>query len=183
MTEAIYRQHAPFVAGFLAKLGVSSRYIDDEVIRIFGEVHRHAEGAPGAASTKAWVAAVAFRRAASRYRLTHVALGAPGADGWREPSIDEFVHSLEPELRAIFLLFELEGEPSESIASAFGLSLEGVHTRLHEGQREFRRAFGLCDASVSVPSAGGESDRPLTAPAVDDEGLGLAAFVDPVSLL
>jgi len=169
MTEAIYRQHAPFVAGFLARLGVASRYIDDEVIRVFSEVHRRAACAPTAASTKAWVAAVALRIAGRRYHLGKVELAAAEGQASRDPSVDEFLQTLEPELRAIFILFELEAEPSESIAAAFGLTLETVHERLHEGQREFRRAYGVCDAAP--------------ARSVEDDGLALPAFVDPVSLV
>jgi RNA polymerase sigma-70 factor (ECF subfamily) len=167
MTEALYRQHAPFVAGFLARLGVASRHVDDEVLRVFAEVHRRSACAPAAASMKAWVGAIALRSASRRYHLGKVELPPPSLGGSSEPSIEEFLFSLEPELRAIFVLFELDGESSEAIAAAFGLTLETVHAKLHEGQREFRRAFA-CDAP---------------APSVDDEGLVLPAFVDPVSLV
>jgi RNA polymerase sigma-70 factor (ECF subfamily) len=167
MTEALYRQHAPFVAGFLARLGVASRHIDEEVLRVFAEVHRRSGCTPGGASMKAWVAGIALQSAVRRYHLGKVELPPPSVDGSSDPSIEEFLFSLDPELRAIFVLFELEGEPSEAIASAFGLTLERVHARLHEGQREFRRAF-TCDAP---------------APSVDDEALVLPAFVDPVSLV
>jgi len=163
MTEALYRQHAPFVAGFLARLGVAARHVDDEVLRVFAEVHRLSACAPGAASMKAWVAAIALRSATRRFHLGKVDL----PDGSSDPGIDQFLFSLEPELRAMFVLFELEGEPSEAIAAAFGMALETVHAKLHEGQREFRRAY-RCDAPAK---------------AVEDEGLGLAAFVDPVSLV
>jgi RNA polymerase sigma-70 factor (ECF subfamily) len=167
MTEALYRQHAPFVAGFLARLGVAARHVDDEVLRVFAEVHRQSACAPSAASMKAWIAVVALRSATRRFHLGRVELPAARGDGSSDPSVEQFLFSLEPELRAIFVLFELEGEPSEAIAAAFGLTLETVHARLHEGQREFRRAF-RCDAP---------------APSVEDEGLGLPAFVDPVSLV
>jgi RNA polymerase sigma-70 factor (ECF subfamily) len=167
MTEALYRQHAPFVAGFLARLGVAARHVEDEVLRVFAEVHRLAACAPNAASMKAWIASVALRCATRRYHLGKVELPARGVDGSSDPTIEEFLHSLEPELRAIFVLFELEGEPSEAIAAAFGATLETVHARLHEGQREFRRAF-VCDAP---------------APSVEEDALALSPFVDPVSLV
>jgi RNA polymerase sigma-70 factor, ECF subfamily len=167
MTEALYRQHAPFVAGFLARLGVAARHVDDEVLRVFAEVHRLSACAPGSASMKAWVAVIALRSATRRFHLSQIDLPAAGADGSSDPSIERFLFSLEPELRAIFVLFELEDESSEAIAAAFGLTVETVHARLHEEQREFRRAY-RCDAP---------------APSVEDEGLALPAFVDPVSLV
>lgn len=166
MTEAVYRQHAPFVAGLLARLGVPARHVDDEVQRVFSEVHRHAACAPSSASSKAWVAALAVRSAMRRFHLASVALD-PGV---QDPSVGEFLLTLEPELRAIFILFELEAEPSESIAAAFGLTLEAVHDRLHAGQRAFRRAYGLVEADVPPPS-------------VEEEDLALPVFVDPVSIV
>jgi len=171
MTEALYREHAPFVAGFLARLGVAPRYVDDEVLRVFAELHRRAACAPSAASTKAWLAAITLRGAKRRHPLAKIVLPVVAADGAPyDPSVEEFLLSLEPELRAIFVLFELEGETSESIAAAFGLALDIVHEKLHEGQREFRRAYGVREAAESSPAVG------------EDE-VGLPAFVDPVSLV
>jgi RNA polymerase sigma-70 factor (ECF subfamily) len=167
MTEAMYRQHAPFVAGFLARLGVGARYVEDEVLRVFTEVNRRAACVPAAASPRAWVAAVALRGAVERYHLEKLDVADDSVV--EEPSIGEFLLTLEPELRAIFVLFELERETSESIAAAFGTSVETVHERLHAGQRAFRRAYGLADAPASTP-------------AVESDDHGLPAF-DPVSLV
>jgi RNA polymerase sigma-70 factor (ECF subfamily) len=149
MNEALYRQHAPFVAGFLARLGVAARHIDDEVVRVFAEVHRRAASTPSAASSKAWVAAVALRGAARRYPLARIDLAASGGE---DATVREFLQTLEPELRAIFILFELEAEDSESIAAAFGLTVEAVHERLHAGQREVSARYGLLDGPASAPS-------------------------------
>src|SRR5215471_12495286 len=102
MTEALYRQHAPFVAGFLARLGVATRHVDDEVLRVFGEVHRLSACAPGAASMKAWIAFIALGSATRRFHLGKVELPPPSVGG-ADPSIEEFLFSLEPELRAIFV--------------------------------------------------------------------------------
>ena len=170
MTEAVFRQQAPFVAGFLARLGVARRHVGDEVMRVFGEVHRHAACASSAASSKAWVASLALRTAVRRHPLGKTELPVSGlAGGPYDPSIEEFLRSLEPELRAIFILFELEAEPSASIAAAFGLTLEAVHERLRAGQLEFRRAYGLLEAASPAAS-------------VADDDHGLASFADPVSI-
>jgi RNA polymerase sigma-70 factor (ECF subfamily) len=165
MTEVVFRQHAPFVAGFLGRLGVPARHIDDEVVRVFAEVHRRSACVPNDASSKAWMGAVALRCALRRFHLSRVDL-AVGANV-PEPTIPEFLQTLDPELRATFILFELDGEPSESIAAAFGMTLEGVHERLHAGQRAFRRAYGLLDVRETEAVEG------------DERGL---AFVDPVSI-
>jgi len=166
MTEVVFRQHAPFVAGFLARLGVPARHVDDEVVRVFAEVHRRAACAPTGSSSKAWMGALALHCALRRFHLSRVDL-AVGADA-PEPTIVEFLQTLDPELRAIFVLFELDGESSESIGAAFGMSLDGVHERLHAGQRAFRRAYGLLEARETS--------------SVDGDEHGLPAFVDPVSI-
>jgi RNA polymerase sigma-70 factor (ECF subfamily) len=172
MTEALYRQYAPFVAGFLSRLGVAARHVDDEVVHVFSEVHRHATCTPSAASAKAWVAAVALRSAMRRFRLAKIDLAGSRAD---DPEIGEFLLTLEPELRAIFILFELEAEPSDSIASAFGMTVEAARERIRAAQIEFRRAYGLLDEEAPA-----SDDR---APASVDGDHALPAFVDPVSLV
>src|SRR5437764_1072856 len=64
-----------------------------------------------------------LRGAARRYSLARIELAASGGE---DPTVGEFLQMLEPELRAIFILFELEAEASESIAAAFGLTVEAV---------------------------------------------------------
>jgi len=165
-TEAIYRQHAAFVAGFLRRMGLAERHVNDEVPRVFAAAHRQIANTANVATTKAWVAAIALRDVARRHRLAKVALdSAEGSD----PEIDEFLMTLDAEPRAIFILFELEGEPSEAIATAFGISVERARERIVACQTEFRHAYGLMDAEPAPSSA--------------DEGHGLPVFVDPVSLV
>jgi RNA polymerase sigma-70 factor (ECF subfamily) len=169
MTEALYRQHAPFVAGFLERLGVPARHVDEEVLRVFAEVNRSAACAPGSATLKAWVASIALGIASRRIEVAkkkHVSSGA-GCNP-DDLSLGEFLMTLEPALRATFILFELEGEPSESIAAAFGLLVEEVHERLRLGQLEYRRAYRAGDDAETT---------------VEDADRAIAAFVDPVSLV
>jgi len=169
MTEALYWQHAPFVAGFLERLGVPSRHIEEDVLRVFAEVNRCAACAPSSATLKAWVGSIALRTAVRRAEVAKTEPVMPGAGRNADDlPLGEFLLALEPALRATFILFELEGEPSESIAAAFGLPAEAVHERLHVGQREYRRAY-----------AAGET----VASPVEDGDCAVPAFVDPVSLV
>src|SRR5262249_7798830 len=91
MTEAIFRQHAPFVAGLLVRLGVASRHIDEDVLRVFSELHRRAASAPAGASTKAWVAAVALRTAVQRYQPLLMERSRTAEERASDPSVDEFL--------------------------------------------------------------------------------------------
>jgi RNA polymerase sigma-70 factor (ECF subfamily) len=54
--------------------------------------------------------------------------------------------AIDPEARAIFLLFELEGESCASIAAGLGLKLGTVYSRLHYSRAEFRSAIARIDA-------------------------------------
>jgi RNA polymerase sigma-70 factor (ECF subfamily) len=169
ITEALYRQHAPFVAGFLERLGVPARYVEQDVLRVFAEVNRCAACVPSSATLKAWVASIALGTAMCRIEVAKTEHVSPGAG--RNPddlSLAEFLMTLEPALRATFILFELEGEPSESIAAAFDLPVEAVHESLRVGQQEYRRAYCAAEAAESP---------------VEDDGRAVLAFVDPVSLV
>ncbi len=165
-TEAIHRQHAAFVAGFLRRMGLAERHLNDEVPRVFAAVHRSAVAASNHATSKAWVAAVALREVARRHRFGKIALDA--TDGC-DPEIADFLMALDPEQRAIFILFELEGEPSESIATAFGTSVDKARESIVGCQSEFRRVYNLVHRE--------------SAPASADEDRGLSVFVDPVSIV
>jgi RNA polymerase sigma-70 factor (ECF subfamily) len=42
----------------------------------------------------------------------------------------------------VFVLFELEGEPCASIATALGIPTGTVYSRLHHARRRFLEAWG-----------------------------------------
>jgi RNA polymerase sigma-70 factor (ECF subfamily) len=46
--------------------------------------------------------------------------------------------TMQPQTRAIFVLFELEGESCEAIAAAFGMKLGSVYSRLHSARGMFQ---------------------------------------------
>jgi len=48
--------------------------------------------------------------------------------------------TMEPGHRAVFILFELEGEPCDSIAAGLGLPVGTVYSRLHAARRAFRES-------------------------------------------
>jgi len=172
MTETLFRHHAPFVAGFLTRLGVAPSSLDQTMSRVFAEVHRRGACPPNAASPVAWLGAIALRCVANRDAAA--ARRAPAIDpaaGDPLPSLQEFLQTLDLELRAFFVLFELEAENSESIAAAFMLPLDKVRERIREGQYEYRRAHGALEPTAGPPSEPAESE------------CALPSLVDPVSLV
>ena len=121
MVEAMLRKYGSTVGSFLVRMGVDSKEIETRIARVFVEAHRRGGCPPVGATSRG----VAFSGRARRGRdRNHPRIG-------RAPeSIREFLLLLNPEARAIFILFEINRETSRSIAAAFGLSVEEVHERI-----------------------------------------------------
>src|SRR5690348_15373536 len=66
--EALFRQHAPFVARVLYRLGVKPAALDDLVQEVFLLVHRTGGFVPGAAAPTTYLAGIASRLAANHRR-------------------------------------------------------------------------------------------------------------------
>jgi hypothetical protein len=141
--EAMFRTYASVVGSFLVRMGVATREIDAGIARVFVEAHRRGGCPPVGATSAAWLAAIA---------LDIVETGITRAFGSPPDSIQEFLQMLEPEARAIFVLFEIDQETSCSVAAAFGLSVDDVHERILQSQRTFRRAHHDVEAETSTPA-------------------------------
>jgi len=144
IVEAMLRKYASTVGSFLVRMGVDPREIETSIARVFVEAHRRGGCPPVGATSSAWLAAVA---------LDVVETGITRGFGAVPDSIPEFLQLLEPEARAIFVLFEIDRETSRSIAAAFGLSVEDVHERIAENQRTFRRAHHEVESELVTAPA------------------------------
>jgi RNA polymerase sigma-70 factor (ECF subfamily) len=156
--ETLFREHARFVAGFVARLGLRGQDVDDVVQEVFLLVHRQGGFLPGNARATTWLAAIAlritlsWRRSQRRTPLLAQAEQVEGVESAMTPH-DELVHaralravqaaldSIEIERRAIFLLYEIEGESCEAIATTFGIPVGTVYSRLHTARDEFMYAY------------------------------------------
>jgi DNA-directed RNA polymerase specialized sigma24 family protein len=151
LVEALLRKHGSFVGSFLVRMGVDERDIESRIARVFLEAHRRGGNAPVGASSAAWLAAIA---------LDVVETGMTRTSAAVPETIHEFLLLLEPEARAIFILFEIDRESSRSIAAAFGFSVDDVHERILTSQRAFRRAHrdleepAMAPALTAVPEVG-----------------------------
>ena len=171
-SEALFRAYASFVASFLYRLGARDGELEDLVQDVFLTAHRKGGYRPGAASPTTFLARLALearlarRRRESRWRAAKqddAALATVGAEP-SDPSralaekqvalrLQAALDSIEPGARAVFVLFELDGETCESIAAGLNLKLGTVYSRLHAARRAFRiavskseereRSFGL----------------------------------------
>jgi RNA polymerase sigma-70 factor (ECF subfamily) len=151
-SEVLFRSYAQFVASFLHRLGVRAADIEDAVQEVFLAAHRKGGYRPGTASPTTFLARLALdaRRATVRRNLRFWKAHREPAAATEETTpeyalslrqtaerLQAALEELEPELRAIFLLFELEGESCQAIAEAFDLKLGTVYSRLHHARSKF----------------------------------------------
>jgi len=157
--EALFRAHARFVAGFAARLGCAHDDVEDVVQEVFLTVHRRGGFEPGVARATTWLAEIALRvvstqRRSNRRRKTTsdedavavaVSPGTTPLEAFEQRAalerVDRALATLDVDRRAVFILFELEGESCESIASGLGVPVGTVHSRLHAARKAFSQAY------------------------------------------
>ena len=154
----LYERHAPFVARFVVRLGARAAEVDDLVQEVFLTAHRRGGFVEGAARPTTWLAEIAVRvlsthRRTQRRRpeqpdeaLAAVASGESGpaeraAAGQLLERLNQALSELDLDKRAVFVLFELDGEPCDAIAAGLGVPLSTVYSRLHEARKELKAAF------------------------------------------
>lgn len=184
---SLFREHASFVANFLHRLGVSPTDIDDLVQDVFLVAHRRGGFIEdGRARPTTWLAEISIRVASVSRRSRRRSREQPDQDtvvdahsrdvdparaAEASQALDRVqaaLDSLDPERRAIFILFELEGEPCQSIANAFGIPVGTVYSRLHKARKQFKDAHTrmserrpqLGNGRDNVPGVSSILDRP-----------------------
>lgn len=156
-TEELFRQHASFVARLLHRLGVPAREIDDVVQQVFVVVHKNGGYVQGPATPTSYLGAIAVKAASSARRRDNAQRSRHAgyspellAASGRDPvSLLEVRHELtqlqaaldemDPELRAVLVLTELEGESCVSIAASQGIAVGTVYWRAHQARKQFRK--------------------------------------------
>ncbi|MFT3775715.1 MAG: RNA polymerase sigma factor [Minicystis sp.] len=170
---ALFRAHTRFVATFLARLGARGAEIDDLVQEVFLVAHRRGGHRVGAARPTTWLAEIALRVVSTARRARRrkpaeaddeaVAL-VPAADDPFEAAassealrrVERTLDTLDLDHRAVFVLFELEGESCEAIAAGLGIPVGTVYSRLHNARRRFQKAYeeaqpGTMSRAVAAP--------------------------------
>jgi len=151
----LFRDHAQFVANFVVRLGMRREEVDDIVQEVFLVAHRRGGFVPGAARPTTWLAEIALRVSSStRRRLRRsredpdVQTLADAVSSARSPGeqvetaealrrVQQALEVLDDAKRAVFILFELEGESCESIAAGLGIPVGTVYSRLHKARKLF----------------------------------------------
>jgi RNA polymerase sigma-70 factor (ECF subfamily) len=157
--ETLFKLYASFVASFLYRQGARGADIDDLVQDVFLIAHRRGGYRPGPASPTTFLAHLALeanlarRRGEGRWQRSHNDEASDAARG-RGPSdpaqalaardnarrLQAALDSMDAGHRAVFILFELEGESCESIGAGLKLPIGTVYSRLHAARRAFRES-------------------------------------------
>lgn len=143
--QTIYRDHFPVVWKRLARLGVPPAELDDVTQEVFLAVHRKLGELRDPRALSAWITGFAIRAASdTRRRLkrkgesTEVSESMPDthrtdADVERQQGLavlQRVLSQLSDELREAFVLIELEEMSGPEVASALGVNLNTVYSRL-----------------------------------------------------
>lgn len=160
--DEVYDLHFSFVWRNARRMGTPTADIDDVAQEIFMVAHRRLADFEGRSSLRTWLLGIvvnvvrAHRRKLS-VRHPHV-LSAAGreepdgitdaADGPHEHVtkseaarvVDRLLESLDDHGREVFVLVELEQMTAPEIATALGIPLNTVYSRLRRARQEFAEA-------------------------------------------
>ncbi|MFT3927491.1 MAG: sigma-70 family RNA polymerase sigma factor [Myxococcales bacterium] len=151
--EALYRAHFAFVWRTLRRLGVTESALDDAAQEVFVVVHRRFADLVPESSPKAWLYAIAQRVASDHRRSVrrkgnllplHDEMSArertPLETAIQRQANDlvlEFLESLDPDRRTVFILVELEQMSAPEVARIANANLNTVYYRVSSARKAF----------------------------------------------
>lgn len=155
---AVYDAHADFVWRSLRRLGVPEADAPDALQEVFVVVHRKLATFEGRSTMTTWLFGICLRVAADRRRKASVRYERADGDetaaqmGDGRPNAEESatrteglrlleaaLDKLDPDQRAVFVLFELEELTAAVIATMLGIPQGTVMSRLRLAREAFRR--------------------------------------------
>jgi RNA polymerase sigma-70 factor, ECF subfamily len=170
----LFRRHAAWVAAYVTRLGFRGHDVDDIVQETFLVAHRRGGFREGPARPTTWLAEIALRVAmASRRKQRRAPVAdaeavdaAPSQAG--DPlagamhaealvNVQRALDSMDLERRALFVLFELEGESCESLAAGFGVPIGTIYSRLHAARAAFLTSYSRLTADPKRRGSSGAS--------------------------
>jgi RNA polymerase sigma-70 factor, ECF subfamily len=143
---ALYDAHADGVWKSLHRLGVRAADVPDLLQEVFFVLHRRRDELDPSRPIEPLLWGIALglarnyrRRAFRRLEVAGDTDAGPAASdpeadliaARQRRSAERALDELEPEKRAVFVMFELEGLSGQAIASALGVPVGTVHSRLH----------------------------------------------------
>ncbi len=148
----LYRTHAQAVRRHITRiLGAGDPELDDVVQQVFLGALKNAKSFEGRSKLSTWLHGIASRRALdearSRWRRNRwrqitdrVGLGRPEArPDVKHAAVDEahrILAQLEPELRTVFVLKEVEGHTFAEISAMTRVKISTLHARLKSARKK-----------------------------------------------
>jgi RNA polymerase sigma-70 factor, ECF subfamily len=154
--EALFMAHYGFVCRTLVHFGVDPPSVEDIAQEVFVVVHRRFAEIDPARDVRSWLwgisrnAAHTHRRGAARaerkLRVVPVELEPPRPDERlelheRAAVVEQFLESLAPKLRDVFVLAEIEGLSAPEISAVLEVKLNTVYSRLRLARERFDRVL------------------------------------------
>ena len=155
---SIYAQHRVHLWNNLFRLGVREADLPDALQEVLVVIHRRRHAFDGASKLTTWLFGICLRVAAAHRRRGFRRYESPtdlSARAEEPPDsasgeclgrmldararLEQVMDRMQPELRAVFVMFEIEGLDCAAIRGQLGIPLGTVHSRLHAARRVFAR--------------------------------------------
>ena len=147
---ALYAEHFRAVWRTLQRLGVHPGSVDDAAQEVFVTAWRRWDDFEGRSSERTWLLGIAIRVASDTRRKQRpteevspeLPMSGPGPESQassKEASrrVEQLLAKLEPERREVLLLVDLEGYSVPEVATATGVNLNTLYTRLRAARQQF----------------------------------------------
>lgn len=153
---AVHAQHGDLIWRNLHRMGVPSADLSDAVQEVLMVVHRRLDSYDPSSRLSTWLYGICVRVASNQRRrirlrredpldTTHPSDDPPDsrtperltAEQQAQKRLRQILDTLDPEKRATFVLFELEGLSCSAIAEEMGVPVGTVFSRLHAARQAF----------------------------------------------
>lgn len=154
--QSLFETFAPKVWGTLRRLGVAESDIEDVCQEVFMVVYRKLGDFEGRSSVSTWIYSICVRTASDYRRRAHrrkeVTVSSPPEQSAPDPALrevelrelrailDEALDTLEPDWRAIFVLYEYEDLSMREVAEAVGCPLQTAYSRYKSARNKVLQA-------------------------------------------
>ncbi len=147
---ALYAGHFRAVWRTLQRLGVHPGSVDDAAQEVFVTAWRRWAEFEGRSTERTWLLGIAIRVASDTRRKQRptepvspeLPMSGPGPESATASKevgrrVERLLEKLEPERREVLLLVDLEGYSVPEVASATGVNLNTLYTRLRAARQQF----------------------------------------------
>jgi RNA polymerase sigma-70 factor (ECF subfamily) len=159
----LFELHGAYVWKTFRRLGIPAADLDDLTHDMFLVVRRHLHQFLPNRPVRPWLFGFAFRIASEHRRRAHrryetspveedgIADSSPLPDERLASAEDrrlvlQALDAVEMGRRAVFVLYEIDGEAMSDIASSLGIPVKTAYSRLRVAREEFAAAVGRLEA-------------------------------------